>query len=61
MIRDCGNFLSDREESTAYNFNVQHKIIESLSSEEERESKPMIEEKQSSQPDEDYEMVLSID
>ena len=22
MIRECGNFLSDREESTAYNFNV---------------------------------------
>ena len=59
MIRECGNFLSDREESTAYNFNQQHKIVESDSS-EERDSKPMIEEKPSTQPDEDYEQILSI-
>ena len=59
MIRECGNFLSDREESTAYNFNTEQQIVESESS-EEGQSKPMVESKVS-QPDEDYELVLNLD
>ena len=31
MIRECGNFLSDKEESSAFNFNAQNKIVESES------------------------------
>ena len=60
MIRECGNFLSDREESTAFNFNVQHKMAESYSS-EEADSKNMIGEKQSDPPDEDYEYITCFD
>ena len=59
MIREIGNFLSDREESSAYNFNGKRKIVESDSS--GCDSKAFKSSKASDAVDEDYEYIMYKD